>query len=167
MEFIARELSAAVGLGGRSRGGLGLRTRPRERHPRNQGRACAARRAQPRTRRPSRAHSQDGQPLSFSASSVSGVSTRFRLQIRMTPRREQSFGTHRGTNIPAGWALEPQPQTQTVRRTACPVRCRRASFALNCMLHTCARSTRPPHGQSASPTSAEIGQRFQRHTRKA
>jgi hypothetical protein len=35
----------------------------------------------------------DGQPLSFSASSVSGVSTRFRLQIRMIPRCEQSFGT--------------------------------------------------------------------------
>jgi hypothetical protein len=35
----------------------------------------------------------DGQPLSFSASSVWGVSTRFRLQIRMILRCEQSFGT--------------------------------------------------------------------------
>jgi riboflavin biosynthesis pyrimidine reductase len=34
-----------------------------------------------------------GQPLSFSASSVWGISTRFRLQIGMIPRCERSFGT--------------------------------------------------------------------------
>jgi len=33
-----------------------------------------------------------GQALSFSASSVCGVSTRFRLEIGMITRREQSFG---------------------------------------------------------------------------
>ncbi len=36
---------------------------------------------------------RDDQPLSFSASSVWGVSTRFRLQIGMIPRCEHSFGT--------------------------------------------------------------------------
>jgi len=36
---------------------------------------------------------QDGQPLSFSASSEWGASTRFRLQIGMITRCEQSFGT--------------------------------------------------------------------------
>jgi hypothetical protein len=39
-----------------------------------------------------RAEPADGQPLSFSASSVWGVSTRFRLQIPTIPRCEQSFG---------------------------------------------------------------------------
>ncbi len=37
-----------------------------------------------------------GQALSFSASSVWGVSTRFRLEIGMITRREQSFGTPQG-----------------------------------------------------------------------
>jgi len=36
---------------------------------------------------------QDGQPLGFSASSVWGISARFRLQIEMIPRYEQSFGS--------------------------------------------------------------------------
>jgi hypothetical protein len=36
---------------------------------------------------------QDGQPLSFSAASVWGVTTGFRLQIGMIPRGEQSIGT--------------------------------------------------------------------------
>jgi hypothetical protein len=40
-----------------------------------------------------RAEQSDGQPLGFSASSVWGVSTRFRLQIPMIPRCERSFGT--------------------------------------------------------------------------
>ena len=40
-----------------------------------------------------RAEPADGQPLGSSASSVSGVSTRFHLQIGMIPRRERSFGT--------------------------------------------------------------------------
>jgi hypothetical protein len=40
-----------------------------------------------------RAERSDSQPLSFSASSVWRVSTRFRLQIRVIPRCEQSFGT--------------------------------------------------------------------------
>jgi hypothetical protein len=39
-----------------------------------------------------------GQPLRFSASSVWGISTRFRLQIRMIPRREHSFDTPHGRN---------------------------------------------------------------------
>ncbi len=45
---------------------------------------------------------QDGQPLSFSASSEWGASTRFRLQIGMITRCEQSFGTPQGVA-----ALEP------------------------------------------------------------
>jgi hypothetical protein len=45
---------------------------------------------------------RDGQPLSFSASSVCGVSTRFRLQITMIPRCEQGFGTPHGSKIATG-----------------------------------------------------------------
>ncbi len=41
-------------------------------------------------------HLCEGQPLSFSASSVWGVSTRFRLQIGMIRRCEPSFGTPQG-----------------------------------------------------------------------
>jgi hypothetical protein len=36
---------------------------------------------------------RDGHPLSYSASSVWGLSTPFRLQIEMIPRREEGFGT--------------------------------------------------------------------------
>src|SRR6266511_2348932 len=47
-----------------------------------------------------RAELCDGQPLSFSASSVWAVSARFRLQIPMIPRCERSFGTPQGTIRP-------------------------------------------------------------------
>jgi hypothetical protein len=43
-----------------------------------------------------RSRCRDGQPLSFSASSVWGVSTRFRPQVGMDPRSEPSFGTPHG-----------------------------------------------------------------------
>jgi hypothetical protein len=51
-----------------------------------------------------RASGHHGQALSFSASSVWGVSTRFRLEIGMITRREQSFGTPQPEKAGAGMA---------------------------------------------------------------
>jgi hypothetical protein len=48
-----------------------------------------------------RSRCRDGQPLSFSASSACGVSARFRLQIRVIPRCEQSFGIPQATLLVA------------------------------------------------------------------
>ncbi len=50
---------------------------------------------------------QDGQPLSLSASSAWGLSTRFRLQIGMITRCEQSFGTPHVGGIGFGRVVDP------------------------------------------------------------
>jgi len=74
----------------------------RRRLPRQPGRdGCLENACRPdsrRERRRLRAAAGDGQPLSFSASSMWGGSTRFRLQIRMIKRCEQ-FGAPRAKRL--------------------------------------------------------------------
>ena len=59
----------------------------------------------------------DDQPLSFSVSSAWGLSTRFRLQILVILRREQSFGTPQARRSRAFFDL-PDAETERFRRPA-------------------------------------------------